>query len=151
VRLLIGLLRDKAARDYLLNFDHPRFQITFTTAPGHRATPPHDLAERAAFRHTAVEVCADLDAAFAQADVAQAAWVVVCGSLRMGAAAREWLGLLTPEDFAEAQATRAIFEGERYLSRLVGDGEQVIQHAADQPEDARHKDHTGDAPRDMIG
>lgn len=44
--------------------------------------------------------------------------IAISGSLRMAAAAREWLGLLTPEAQQEAEATRAIFSGAGYLAKV---------------------------------
>lgn len=119
VRVVIGLLGDKAAADVLAVFDEPRFHIVLTQAPSHRALSPAALNEKANLQLASVEIVPELAAALAQVHTAPESLFVVTGSLRMAAAAREAFGLLTPEALAEAQATRAIFEGEDYLQRLV--------------------------------
>jgi dihydrofolate synthase / folylpolyglutamate synthase len=118
VYLIIGMLRDKSAHEFMAVFDSFPFHITLTTAPGHRALPPHELAQQANLKYNAVEIIPDLDTALAQVYTATESLIVITGSLRMAAAARETFGLLTPEELTEAEATRAIFEGEDYLSRL---------------------------------
>jgi dihydrofolate synthase/folylpolyglutamate synthase len=118
VRLVIGLLRDKDWRAYLHPLDRPGWHIDLTTAPGHRAAPSDQLAAALgdpAARVTRTPVLTD---ALAAARVAPADLVVIGGSLRMAAAAREYLGLLPESLLAEARATRALFEGDDYLSRL---------------------------------
>ena len=49
--------------------------------------------------------------------------VVVAGSLRMAAAARETFGLLSDDMLDEARATRAIFDGADYLAKLPPRGQ----------------------------
>jgi len=119
VRLIVGMLRDKSVRDFLTAFDLlPRDHLILTTAPGHRAFAPHELAAQADLKRASVEIVPDLNAAFAQIASAPESLMVVTGSLRMAAAAREAFGLLSPNELAEAQATRAIFDGEDYLCKL---------------------------------
>jgi dihydrofolate synthase/folylpolyglutamate synthase len=118
VLMVIGMLRDKSARDFMTVFDSPRFHIILTQAPSHRAFSPEELAARAGLRYASVQIIPDLNAALIQLQIASERLVVVAGSLRMAAAAREAFGLLSPEELDEAQATRAIFEGDDYLSRL---------------------------------
>ncbi|MBZ0279107.1 MAG: hypothetical protein K8L97_00120 [Anaerolineae bacterium] len=118
VCLVVGMLRDKSVRDYLRLFDSPRFRIILTTAPGHRALPTDALRQQAELQQANVEIVPDLSAALQQSLTAPEPLTVISGSLRMAAAAREAYGLLTPDELAEAQATRAIFEGDAYLYRL---------------------------------
>ena len=118
VRLIIGMMGDKAAREYLRPFDAPRYQVVLTQAPGHRASAPATLYAEADYRYASVEIAASLDEALAQVYTAPEELIVVAGSLRMAAAARESYGLLPAAEIAEAQATRQIFDGMAYLSRL---------------------------------
>jgi dihydrofolate synthase / folylpolyglutamate synthase len=118
VSLIVGMLRDKSADDFLGIFDAPRFRITLTTAPSHRAFSPDELARQINFHFPHVEVVPDINEAFAQVVSARESLVVITGSLRLAAAAREAFGLLSPDELAEAQATRAIFDGKDYLAKL---------------------------------
>lgn len=117
VNLIVGMLRDKSARDFLNVFDEARFHITLTTAPGHRAAAPERLMEQAQFQHATIETQPELSTALELARNTTES-VVVSGSLRMAAATREAFGLLTPNELDEARQTRSIFEGENYLKQL---------------------------------
>lgn len=118
IRMIIGMLRDKSANDFLKVFDLPNFTISLTTAPGHRAFTAQDLAKMADLQHAAMEIVPDLHEALKQILTSPETCVIIAGSLRMAAAAREALGLLSADELAESQATRAIFEGDDYLSRM---------------------------------
>jgi dihydrofolate synthase/folylpolyglutamate synthase len=118
IRLIVGMLKDKSAHDFLAVFDSPNFHITLTTAPGHRALAPEVLAAQANLQFASVEIISDLKDALGQIYTMPESQFVIAGSLRMAAAAREFYGLLSPEELEESQATRAIFEGEDYLSKL---------------------------------
>ena len=118
IRLIVGMLRDKSARDFLAVFDAPHFRITLTTAPVHRALSPDELEAQAKLHTATVEIIPDLNAALAHVYSTPESLVVVAGSLRIAAAAREAFGLLTPDALAEARATRAIFEGDDYRAKL---------------------------------
>lgn len=118
VWIVIGMLGDKSVQDYLRYFDSPRFHIVFTQAPGHRATTPQVLHQQSSLHFASAEMIPDRAAAFTSFTTAPEALVVVAGSLRMAAAAREYFGLLSHAELAEAEATRAIFSGANYLSRL---------------------------------
>lgn len=118
VCMVIGMLRDKAVRDYLRVFDAPHFRIMLTQAPGHRALSADALAEQAGLQNAQVEIVPELETALNDLVNAPEAIKVAAGSLRMAAFARETYGLLTAEELSEAQATRAIFEGDAYLHRL---------------------------------
>ncbi|MGQ9889979.1 MAG: bifunctional folylpolyglutamate synthase/dihydrofolate synthase [Aggregatilineales bacterium] len=119
VRLVVGMLADKNAAGYLRTFDQPRCRITLTRARGHRAAEPEALAAAAALQQASVEIQPELLAALRSALTGSEALLVVSGSLRLAAAAREAFGLLPPELAVEARATRALFEEPGYLSRLV--------------------------------
>jgi dihydrofolate synthase / folylpolyglutamate synthase len=116
IQVIVGMLKDKPARDFLMAFDGPRFQITLTQAPGHRAAAPEDLA--AGLQHKQVKIVQDLWEALAQVYDNEADLFIVTGSLRMAAAAREFYGLLDADALEEARQTREIFDGEDYLSKL---------------------------------
>ena len=118
VRLVAGMLQDKAARKFLSVFDAPRFHIVLTQAPSHRAAPPEELWAQVDLRQAEVEIIPDLQEALAEVHSASEGLFVVTGSLRMIAAAREAYGLLSPEELEEARATREIFDGPDYLARL---------------------------------
>jgi dihydrofolate synthase/folylpolyglutamate synthase len=118
VRLVIGMLQDKIARKFLAAFDAPRYHIVLTQAPGHRALSADELRRQTDLRHAEVELIPDLQEALASVYQASEALLVVTGSLRMIAAARETYGLLSADELAEARQTRDIFEGPDYLARL---------------------------------
>jgi dihydrofolate synthase / folylpolyglutamate synthase len=118
VHLVVGMLGDKAARDFLDILDQPHFHIILTQAPGHRAVAAYTLGAQFQPKHATVELVPDLIAALRQVYQAENSLFVVTGSLRMAAAARETYGLLSTAELAEAQATRMIFEGEDYLAKL---------------------------------
>jgi dihydrofolate synthase/folylpolyglutamate synthase len=119
VRLIVGMLQDKVARKFLVAFDAPRYHIVLTQAPGHRALSAAELRRQTELRHAEIEMIPDLQEALSSVYSAGEALVVVTGSLRMIAAAREAYGLLSADDLAEARQTRAIFEGPDYLARLT--------------------------------
>lgn len=118
IRVIAGILRDKSPSAVLSPLDNPRFRIILTTAPGHRAVPADELQSSAKLSHASVEAIPSLESALASIASAPEPVQMVMGSLRMAAVARESLGLLSPEELAEAQATRALFEGESYMRRL---------------------------------
>lgn len=118
VRLVVGMLADKDAGAYLRAFDSAQYEIVLTTAPGHRAADPEMLRAAAGLTAARVTVTAALDEALAAALNAPERQIVIAGSLRMAAAAREYLGLLPEPLLVEARATRALFEGSGYLARL---------------------------------
>lgn len=118
VRIVVGMLNDKAVDDVLAVFDQPRFHIVLTQAPSHRALSPDALNQQAHLHQASVEIVPELADALAQVHTAPESLFVVTGSLRMAAAAREAFGLLSPHELEEARMTRAIFEGEDYLRRL---------------------------------
>lgn len=116
-RIIAGMLRDKAVRETLGVFDRVGTHFVLTRAPGDRALDPTTLAERLDACRATVEIRPSLAEAL-ESIAAPEAVVVVTGSLRMVAAARETLGLLSPDALEEAEATRAIFEGETYQRKL---------------------------------
>jgi dihydrofolate synthase/folylpolyglutamate synthase len=118
VRLIVGMLQDKVARKFLAAFDAPRYHIVLTQPPSHRALSAEELRQQTELRHAEVEMMPDLHEALTSVYSAGEALVVVTGSLRMIAAARESYGLLSADELAEARQTRAIFEGPDYLARL---------------------------------
>jgi dihydrofolate synthase/folylpolyglutamate synthase len=119
VHIIAGMLRDKSPREVFAPFDESRFRITVTTAPGHRAIPAAELGAVSGLARARMSVMPEVGEALASIESAPEAVQVVMGSLRMVAVAREALGLLSPLEMAEAQATRALFEGEGYLRRLL--------------------------------
>jgi dihydrofolate synthase / folylpolyglutamate synthase len=118
--LIVGMLRDKSVREFMAVFDVfvLFFRIVFTSAPGHRALSAQELFEQAGLQYNAAEIVPDLNEALQSAYDATESLVVIAGSLRMAAAAREKFGLLSADELAEARATRAIFEGDDYLKKV---------------------------------
>lgn len=120
IYLIAAILADKDPAAFLRVFDQPRFRLALTTLPGHRALPPETLRLKAGLRLARTEQFPTPEAALAAARRAPERLAVITGSLRLAAAAREALGLLAPDELAEAQATRARFEGPDYLRRAGG-------------------------------
>jgi folylpolyglutamate synthase/dihydropteroate synthase len=118
-RLVVGMLKDKASAAYLQAFDHAGVQLVLTQAPGHRGLPAAELAALADLQAAQVTVQPDLVAALNGLASAPESARAVAGSLRMAAAAREHYGLLLPDALEESQRTRALFEGDAYLKRLL--------------------------------
>ncbi|MCB9450350.1 MAG: hypothetical protein H6672_02865 [Anaerolineaceae bacterium] len=118
VCIIIGMLQDKAVREFLDVFDVARYRIVITQATGHRALSSATI--RAQFQpHAAqVEVAGDLNEAMQQIHTMPEHFLVVTGSLRLVSAAREAYGLVSPRLIPEARMTRTIFEGSDYLVRL---------------------------------
>lgn len=121
VLLVMGMLRDKAVPELLKLFDDKRFHIMLTKAPSHRALSAPELRALVELTQAAVTIEPDLNTALHSALESSVQRVLITGSLRMAAAAREYLGLLDENMLEEARATRAIFEGESYLKRLDSD------------------------------
>ncbi len=117
-RLIVGMLRDKDAAGYLSAFDLPHAELVYTRAPGERALTSAELLARYPPVNARYTLASSLDEALKLDGVPPGTLVVVAGSLRMAAAAREAYGLLTLEDAEEARLTRAIFEGSEYQSKL---------------------------------
>ncbi|MGQ9909844.1 MAG: bifunctional folylpolyglutamate synthase/dihydrofolate synthase [Candidatus Flexifilum sp.] len=116
-RVLIGMLRDKDAAGFLHEFDRPGWTVELVSLPGARGLDAHELAAAYAFRAARPEVGTSVEAGL---DRAEEPLIVVTGSLRLAAAAREHLGLLDADLLAEARATRALFDGPSYRQRLSG-------------------------------
>ena len=118
VQLVAGFLADKDAGTWLQVFDDPRYHITLTRAPGHRAAEPQLVLAQCRLQRTQCSLEPDLARALQAARATGAQLVVVSGSLRMAARARVLLGLLNAETLAEAQLTERVFRGADYLARL---------------------------------
>jgi hypothetical protein len=69
-------------------------------------------------KQASVLLIPSLDEALAQSETTPEELIVVTGSLRMAAAAREAFGLLSADELEEARLTRAIFEGDEYQKKL---------------------------------
>ena len=119
VHLIVGMLRDKSAQDFLAVFDDPRFTVTLTQTTSHRSMTTDELTEAITLDYASVTIQPDLSTALSSALTTSADLIVITGSLRMAALSRELLGILDPDEYEEAQATRAIFEGTDYLTKLV--------------------------------
>ncbi len=118
VQLVAGFLADKDACAWLQVFDDPRYHITLTRAPGHRAAAPQQVLAQCRLQRAQLTLEPDLARALQAARESDAQLVVVSGSLRMSARARVLLGLLNVEALAEAQLTEGVFSGAGYLARL---------------------------------
>jgi dihydrofolate synthase/folylpolyglutamate synthase len=117
VRVIAGMLADKNAAAYLAELDAPGVTLVCTTAPTERARPAADLAAACAPVHARVSVLPDFEDALNEGLREREGLVVIAGSLRMAAAAREALGLLDADALEEAHRTRALFEGPDYRGR----------------------------------
>ena len=118
VQLVAGFLADKDAGAWLQVFDDPRYHITLTRAPGHRAAEPQQVLAQCRLQRAQVTLEPELARALQAARATDAQLVVVSGSLRLAARARVLLGLLDAETLAEAQLTEEVFSGAGYLARL---------------------------------
>jgi dihydrofolate synthase/folylpolyglutamate synthase len=118
VRIIVGMLQDKAVQDFLTVFDVPRYHIVITQATGHRALSSATIRAQFQPRAAQVEIAADLNEALSQIHTMPECHLAVTGSLRMVAAAREAYGLVPPQLINEVRMTRTIFEGSEYLVRL---------------------------------
>jgi len=118
VRLVAGFLADKDACAWLKVFDDPRFHITLTRASGHRSADPRKVHAACRLDRARMDVQPEFHNALRLARQSDAQLVVVSGSLRLAAQARESLGLLSAEELAEARLTAQVFGGDAYLSRL---------------------------------
>lgn len=107
-RVVVGLLDDKDAAAYLSAFDARDYHVMLTPLPGHRAAARDALARAFQPQHASVSLARDVETAFAALADAPETVIVVAGSLRLAALAREAFGLLDADDLAEAAATRAI-------------------------------------------
>lgn len=119
VHLIIGMLRDKSAQEFLTVFDDPRFIVTLTQTSSHRSMTTDELIDAITLDYASVIIQPDLSTAISSALSTPAQLIVITGSLRMAALSRELLGILDPDEYEEAQATRIIFEGTDYLTKLV--------------------------------
>ncbi len=117
VHLVVAMLKDKAAADYLRVFDETQFHVTFTSLTGHRGLTASDLEQQVGLRQAQVRLEPRPEVALEQARRSNGL-SVICGSLRLAALAREYYGLLNPDELDEARVTRSIFEGADYLARL---------------------------------
>ena len=118
VQLVAGFLADKNAGAWLQVFDDPRYHITLTRAPGHRAAEPQQVLAQCRLQRAQLTLEPELARALQAARATNAQLVVVSGSLRLAARARVLLGLLDAETLAEAQLTEEVFSGAGYLARL---------------------------------
>lgn len=119
VHLIIGMLRDKSAQEFLTVFDDPRFTVTLTQTSSHRSMTTAELIDAITLDYASVIIQPDLSTAISSALSTPAQLIVITGSLRMAALSRELLGILDPDEYEESQATRVIFEGTDYLTKLV--------------------------------
>ena len=116
--VIVGMLRDKAVEPFLRVFDTPDDHIILTQPPADRALTPAELLARFQPHHARWSAAPSLEAALDSALTADPPLVIITGSLRLAAAAREHFGLLSDEELAESQATRAIFDGDDYRRKL---------------------------------
>lgn len=114
-RIIVGMLRDKDVTGVLSAFDQPGWTIETVNLPGPRGCSAVELAAAASGKAAHVQAGTTLEVAL---DRAREPLLLIIGSLRLAAAAREHLGLLDADLLAEARATRALFEGPSYDQRL---------------------------------
>lgn len=117
VCIVAGMLADKDAAAWLGELDRPGVRLICTSAPASRALPAERLAAAITPRSAEMATEPSFEQALTNALASSAALIVVAGSLRVAAAAREALGLLDASALDEARRTRARFEGEDYRAR----------------------------------
>lgn len=114
-RIVIGMLRDKDAAGFVSAFDRPGWTLELVTIGVDRGLSASELAAVSPIQWARVIVGTTLEAAL---DHAREGRIVIAGSLRLAAAAREHLGLVDLDLLAEAQATRTLFDGAEYRRQL---------------------------------
>lgn len=114
-RVIIGMLRDKDAAGFVSAFDRPGWAIEPVTIAVDRGLSASELAAACRLPSSRLIVGTTLEDAL---DRAGDALILVAGSLRLAAAAREHLGLVDPDLLPEARATRTLFEGAEYRRQL---------------------------------
>jgi folylpolyglutamate synthase/dihydropteroate synthase len=112
------MLRDKSVQEFLTEFDAPHFHITLIQTSSHRGLTADEIQQMAVLQHAPITVEPDLQTAINHALADSDSLIVITGSLRTAARAREMLGLLDQNELDEAQLTRSIFEGQDYLTKL---------------------------------
>jgi folylpolyglutamate synthase/dihydropteroate synthase len=117
VRILLGILADKDASSVLAALDAQGVHLVCTTAPAARALPAEVLATAWTPQFATLEIKPSFEQAIADGVTCPEALLVIAGSLRMAAAARESLGMLEADALEEARRTRSLFEGEAYRQR----------------------------------
>ena len=110
--LVLAMLRDKDAAAFTAPLDEIRHRFLLTTTPGNRALLPRELRARASIQRAQVSLVAEPAEAIRRALETSSELLVVTGSLRLVAIAREELGLVPDALREEAQLTRALLAGE---------------------------------------
>jgi hypothetical protein len=100
----------------LTAYDSPRNHIILARPPGHRHAPPDQDNRPNPLKQPQVEYIPNLKQT-------PESLVVVAGSLRTAAIARETFGLLSDAALEEARTTRALLEGSAYLDKLRPTGQ----------------------------
>ncbi len=106
--LVLAMLRDKDAAAFTAPLDEIRHRFLLTTTPGNRALLPRELRARASIQRAQVSLVAEPAKAIRRALETSSELLVVTGSLRLVAIAREELGLVPDALREEARRTRAI-------------------------------------------
>lgn len=109
-QVIAALLRDKSPADVLRPFDRPGWQITLTTLTDGRGADACEAASLAALRQARVSVQPDAAQALAAVLADDSGRVVITGSLRLAARARELLGIVDETTERESTLTRAVFD-----------------------------------------
>ncbi len=106
--LVLAMLRDKDAAAFTAPLDEIRHRFLLTTMQGNRALLPRELRARASIQRAQVSLVAEPAEAIRRALETSSELLVVTGSLRLVAIAREVLGLVPAALREEARRTRAI-------------------------------------------
>ena len=110
--LVLAMLRDKDAAAFTAPLDEIRHRFMLTTTQGNRALLPRELRARASIQRAQVSLVAEPAEAIRRALETSSELLVVTGSLRLVAIAREELCLVPDALREEAQLTRALLAGE---------------------------------------
>ena len=110
--IVLAMLRDKDVRAFVSRLDVKRNEIWLTSVPGNRALSAEELRVRAGFQQAALSLIPEPAEAIRRAQDSEHEFIIVTGSLRLVAIAREQLGIVSATLREEAQRTRALLAGE---------------------------------------
>lgn len=106
--IVLAMLRDKAVRAFVEPLDSPKNEFWFTTVPGQRALSAEELRQRSGLQRANARLIPTAEEASRRAQVSDHRHIVVTGSLRLVAIAREEIGLVSAAIREEARRTRTI-------------------------------------------
>lgn len=106
--IVLAMLRDKDVRAFVERLDLSKNEFWFTTVPGQRALTAEELQQRSGLQRARARLIPTAEEAIRGARNSEYRSIVVTGSLRLVATAREELGLVSDAIREEAQRTRVL-------------------------------------------